>query len=130
MTAATRDGGLAAQRAALETWLAGAAGAARAEIAGMQALTGGAIQENWLLEVDFSDGPEAGRRELVLRTDSPSGVQVSQSASHAAVQLTVDDTRFVIAICSCVASAVNSIESGCTVRGFVGAAGQHALESL
>ncbi len=40
-------------------------------------LSGGAIQENWLIEAEVSDGPWRGRQELVLRTDAPSSVAVS-----------------------------------------------------
>jgi len=68
---------LAAARPRLEAFLARAAGAELAELLEARPLSGGAIQENWLLEIAFSDGPEEGRRELVLRTDAPSGVAVS-----------------------------------------------------
>ena len=61
----------------LEAWLAGVAGATAARIAAMQPLVGGAIQENWLLDVDFADGDWRGRQELVLRTDARSAVATS-----------------------------------------------------
>ncbi len=73
------DARLKNSRAALESFLAEAAGADAARIAEARPLTGGAIQENWLLEVDFCGGPETGRRDLVLRTDSHAGVQASLS---------------------------------------------------
>lgn len=62
---------------ALAGWLAGRAGAGGAGLASMSRLSGGAIQENWAVDVDFADGPMAGRQRLVVRTDSPSGVAVS-----------------------------------------------------
>lgn len=61
------------RRDALAAWLAEQAGAATARIMALDKLSGGAIQENWALDVDFD-----GRREaLVVRTDAPSGVSVS-----------------------------------------------------
>ena len=74
---------LAASREALEAFLAQAAGARAARLQAAEPLTGGAIQENWLLRVAFEDGPEDGpgndSAELVLRTDAPSGVAASRS---------------------------------------------------
>jgi len=82
MTVALAEARLAETKGSLETFLAQAASAGHAEILEARPLTGGAIQENWQLEVDFSDGPEQGRRELVLRTDSPSAVAVSLSRAE------------------------------------------------
>ncbi len=62
---------------ALEAFLAERAGAGSLRLTEMRPLSGGAIQENWLLDADIPDGPFAGLQELVLRTDSPSGVAVS-----------------------------------------------------
>ncbi len=75
-------GRLGERRASLEPWLARAAGAAGATLAGATALKGGAIQENWLVAIDFAEGPWAGRQELVLRSDSPSGVEASLSRAQ------------------------------------------------
>ncbi len=61
----------------IETFLAEQAGAEKVSLFEVRPLSGGAIQENWLLEADFSDGPYAGRQALVLRSDAPSGVAVS-----------------------------------------------------
>ena len=69
----------AARIGALEAWLTGALGAERVTISGPAKLSGGAIQENWALDLDVTGGPEAGRHEAVLRTDAPSGVAVSHS---------------------------------------------------
>ncbi len=77
MSEAKTDARLESSRAALDAFLAEAAGAGGARIVQARPLIGGAIQENWLLEVEFSGGAEAGPRELVLRTDSHSGVQAS-----------------------------------------------------
>lgn len=65
------------RREALAGWLAHRAGAGRAGIAALSRLSGGAIQENWAVDVDFEGGPLSGRQRLVVRTDSPSGVAVS-----------------------------------------------------
>jgi len=42
-------------------------------------LGGGAIQENHALDVSIGSGPMAGTHHWVLRTDAPSGVEVSHS---------------------------------------------------
>ena len=73
---------LAERLPALARFIADAAGARQARILHCRALTGGAIQENWSLEVELSDGPMAGRHAVVLRTDAPSGVAVSRSRAE------------------------------------------------
>jgi aminoglycoside phosphotransferase (APT) family kinase protein len=72
----------AAARERLCRFLASAAGAGRAAIAGIAPLRGGAIQENWSLDIDLEGGALAGRHALVLRTDAPSRV----AASHGRAQ--------------------------------------------
>lgn len=67
----------AARQEAVAAWLARASGASRAEIVSCTPLSGGAIQENWALDVRFTGGDLDGERALVLRTDAPSGVAVS-----------------------------------------------------
>lgn len=47
-----------------------------------QRLSGGAIQENWLLQAQVTEGGESVRRQWVLRTDSPSSVAVSMSRAE------------------------------------------------
>jgi aminoglycoside phosphotransferase (APT) family kinase protein len=64
----------AAQRANLGRWLETCFGAPCAVLEA-QPLTGGAIQENWLLAVETPDGP----RELVLRKDAPASIPASHS---------------------------------------------------
>jgi aminoglycoside phosphotransferase (APT) family kinase protein len=49
------------------------------EIIALERLSGGAVQENYALDAHFSGGSMAGRQELVLRTDAPSGVAASRS---------------------------------------------------
>jgi aminoglycoside phosphotransferase (APT) family kinase protein len=73
---------LAERLPALARFIAEAAGARQARILHCQPLAGGAIQENWALEVELSDGPMAGRHALVLRTDAPSGVAVSHTRAE------------------------------------------------
>lgn len=53
--------------ARLGRWLATATKARAAEIVARERLAGGAVQENWRLEVDFAGGTLAGRQSLVLR---------------------------------------------------------------
>ena len=64
-------------RAALEAFFAEAAGARRARIRDLAPLHGGAIQENWRLDLELEGGSRAGQHELVLRSDSASGIAVS-----------------------------------------------------
>jgi aminoglycoside phosphotransferase (APT) family kinase protein len=49
------------------------------EIIALERLGGGAVQENYALDVHFSGGAMAGRHALVLRADAPSGVAASRS---------------------------------------------------
>ena len=64
---------------ALEAFLAERAGARAVRILDAAPLSGGAIQENWRLEVEAEDGAFAGCGTLVLRTDSPAAVGASLS---------------------------------------------------
>ncbi|MFQ5773624.1 MAG: phosphotransferase family protein [Kiloniellaceae bacterium] len=82
MTATPGERRFAESRRALEGFLAASADARTARLAEVRPLGGGAIQENWLLDVDFAGGPFAGRQALVLRTDSPSAVAASLSRAH------------------------------------------------
>ncbi|MFS2139106.1 phosphotransferase family protein [Duganella sp. Dugasp56] len=66
-------------RAALAAFIATHADASQADIVQMSQLSGGAIQENWLVRAELADGPMAGTLDLVVRTDSPSGVTQSHS---------------------------------------------------
>ena len=62
---------------ALAAWLAQATGAREARVQSLERLEGGAIQENWALDVELVDGTRAGRHALVLRTDALTRVAVS-----------------------------------------------------
>src|SRR4051794_3738895 len=63
--------------AALSRFLTGASGAEKVEVTVCELLAGGAIQENWGLDVFFSDGRLAGPQRLVLRTNAASGIPSS-----------------------------------------------------
>lgn len=68
---------------ALERFIVEAARAESVSITSAHALSGGAIQENWLLDVDIVGGAHAGRLECVLRCDSPTaGVVMSHGRAH------------------------------------------------
>jgi aminoglycoside phosphotransferase (APT) family kinase protein len=76
---------LAADTAAQERltrFVAAAAGARHATIANLAPLRGGAIQENWSVDIELEGGASSGRHALVLRTDAPSRV----AASHGRAQ--------------------------------------------
>ncbi|MEJ6656541.1 MAG: phosphotransferase family protein, partial [Pseudomonas sp.] len=62
------------QQPVLEHWLAEQAAACSAQLLAQHKLSGGAIQENWALDVRFEGGPHAGVQQLVLRSDAPSAV--------------------------------------------------------
>jgi aminoglycoside phosphotransferase (APT) family kinase protein len=62
---------------ALSRFLAEAGGASRVAIAGLELLSGGAIQENWGFDAEFAGGRLAGQQRLVLRTDAPTGIAAS-----------------------------------------------------
>lgn len=70
------------RRAALEAYLAKAAGEESASIERVAKLSGGAIQENHALDVVYRSGCHVRNEKLVLRTDSPSGVAVSHSRAN------------------------------------------------
>ena len=70
---------LAEAKQSLEAFLSQAAQASRLRLTELRPLSGGAIQENWLLDAEVKDGPHAGKLELVLRTDSVSGVSDSRT---------------------------------------------------
>jgi aminoglycoside phosphotransferase (APT) family kinase protein len=72
----------AAARERLTRFVATAAGAHRAIVAGIAPLRGGAIQENWSVDIELEGGATPGRHALVLRTDAPSRV----AASHGRAQ--------------------------------------------
>lgn len=70
------------QQPVLEHWLAEQAAACSAQLLAQHKLSGGAIQENWALDVRFEGGPHAGVQQLVLRSDAPSAVASSRSRSE------------------------------------------------
>lgn len=76
------DLALSERKGAVEDFIAGAAGAEAAEILQARPLAGGAIQENWLLDLRLDGGPQAGRHAVVLRTDAASGVAASLSRAE------------------------------------------------
>lgn len=71
-----------AARERLGACLATAFEARRVRIDSASRLSGGAIQENWALDLTVEGGPRAGTLEAVLRTDSPTGVAVSLSRAE------------------------------------------------
>lgn len=71
-----------ARFASLNFWLAASLGATRVDIAAMSKLSGGAIQENWLLDVRCEGGERSGPQQWVLRTDAPSSISTSLSRAE------------------------------------------------
>jgi aminoglycoside phosphotransferase (APT) family kinase protein len=67
-------------RIAVERFVAKAADASSVKICSVKLLSGGAIQENWLIETQFTGGPYIGLSSLVLRCDSPTaGISISHN---------------------------------------------------
>ncbi|HEX9489558.1 MAG TPA: phosphotransferase family protein [Stellaceae bacterium] len=79
--------GEATTRDRLAQFLCGAAGARAVEIVELRRLSGGTVQENWLLVAAIEDGAFAGRQKLVLRTDAATSLSMSRDrATEFAVQ--------------------------------------------
>lgn len=70
---------LAAHGTSLAEWLSARAGARHARVGAFTRLRGGAVRENWALDITFEGGPLAGRRRLVLRTEAPARLAESRS---------------------------------------------------
>jgi aminoglycoside phosphotransferase (APT) family kinase protein len=51
------------------------------QVSALVRLSGGAIQDNWALDVVVNDGDDAGEHALVLRADAPSAIAASLSRS-------------------------------------------------
>ena len=66
----------------LPEFLSGHAQADSCKVTRFEKMSGGAIQENYALDVVFEGGILNGINELVLRTDAPSGVEVSHARSE------------------------------------------------
>lgn len=64
---------------ALARWLERHLPAEAVTVAAARRLGGGAIQENWRVDLEIVGGERHGRHALVLRTSAPSGVAVSWS---------------------------------------------------
>src|SRR4051794_21144386 len=67
---------------AMAAWLAQATGAAEATVRHIERLGGGAIQENWAVDIVCRGGRLDGQHRLVLRTDASSRVAVSWDRSQ------------------------------------------------
>jgi aminoglycoside phosphotransferase (APT) family kinase protein len=75
-------GSLAEVAHAVGAWLRVETGAREVHIERLSKLPGGAIQDNFMLDVVIEGGPWHGAHELVLRTDAPSGVAASLSRAQ------------------------------------------------
>lgn len=85
-TASNRKPGFASARpeapGALTDYIRVVTGATAIEIGAFERLTGGAIQENWALDVSIVGGPHEGIHCWVLRTDASSAVAASLGRAH------------------------------------------------
>ena len=71
-----------AQTVAIEAFIRNAARATDVRIRDARLLTGGAIQENWLLDLELTGGDYPGRLSVVLRADAASSVAASHGRSQ------------------------------------------------
>ncbi len=70
-------------RKAVERFVAQAAGASSVVVTEARQLSGGAVQENWLVDLEIGGGPHAGPLACVLRSDSPTaGVAISHGRAQ------------------------------------------------
>jgi len=70
-----------AQRETLRTYLSERAGGDVA-ITRMEPLTGGAVQENWRLDITVDGGPWPGEHALVLKKDAPNAIATSRGRAE------------------------------------------------
>jgi len=71
------------QRRAIECFVAQAAPALSVKLVEARQLSGGAVQENWLVTLDIVGGDWEGRLDAVLRCDSPTaGVAISHGRAQ------------------------------------------------
>jgi aminoglycoside phosphotransferase (APT) family kinase protein len=66
----------------LQNWLSTELGADKLTIENAELLGGGAIGENWRLDVTVADGPQAGTRSWALRTDAASRMAMSHDRAN------------------------------------------------
>jgi len=78
-------------------WLRGETQASDVRVTMFERLPGGAIQDNWTLDVEIEGGPWHGTHGLVLRTDAPSGVASSLTRAQEFEVLRVAQAEGVIA---------------------------------
>ena len=77
-------------------WLARETHARDVHVTRFEALAGGAIQENWALDVTIDAGPWSGKHEWVLRTNAPSSVAASLTRAQEFAVLRVAHAHGVI----------------------------------
>ena len=65
------------KRERLAAFIRDASGADRVSITALERMSGGAVQQNWALDVQVSSGPFAGPQQWVLRMDAPASVAES-----------------------------------------------------
>jgi len=82
---------------ALARWLAHATRAQDVRIVRYERLPGGAIQDNFLLDVDIAGGAWHGEHALVLRIDAPTGVAASLTRAQEFAVLRIAHAAGVIA---------------------------------
>lgn len=71
-----------ALRGRIARCVAQASGARSISVGELRRLGGGAIQDNYALDLEIGDGPQAGRYELVARLDAPARVEASLTRSQ------------------------------------------------
>jgi aminoglycoside phosphotransferase (APT) family kinase protein len=71
-----------ATRKRLAEFVRDASGADEVAITRLERMSGGAVQQNWAVDAQVTNGPHAGGREWVLRMDAPASVAESLTRSE------------------------------------------------
>ena len=80
---------LKSQAGKVAVFLRDAAQASEVAVEIVGRLGGGAIQQNWAVDIEIKDGKRAGKYAAVLRTDAPTGVPESRSRAEEFALLSV-----------------------------------------
>ena len=124
MAAAAKDGRPRtldpARHEALGRWIAAEIGADAVRIIAAELLAGGAVQENWRIDVAVEGGPRAGTHCWVLRTDAAArlGVSLDRVAEFRCIE-TAFDAGVKVAEPIAVATDASLIGAPFAIQGFV-----------
>ncbi len=83
-------------------------------------LSGGAIQQNWLFDIEIAGGRQAGRHKWVLRCDAPSALGIShQRTQEAELLAALADTELAIPKIIAISPHPSPLGKGFFIMGYV-----------